>query len=326
MKKNIEIIISIPIHEAAEVACDQADNIKKYVPNTLIIFHICKSYSDVEKIELLRQKENVVINPIRLETAWGDIIETHICNFLYAKDNYEFKYFLLHSSNDMYVRRGIEKYIFRYKAGFNFREIENQNSYWIVAHAARKDLLLSKIANGGSKYASQIEGSFYAFDIMDEIVTTLQSYMPFEKAVESYTREEFFFSTVAAELLEYEQAGRPTTFSEVHRFDRIYQNYCINKEKLMGRKSGVTFADDFFRRCLFRSHVYRITKRDVYKIREEDVKYIQKNGCIDDGNGIIYMYDGTNVFSVKRVPRNLKNRLRKFINLIDEKEQLNVGN
>ncbi len=278
MKKYIEIIISIPIHEAAEVACNQADNIKKYVPNSLIIFHICKSYRNVEEIELLRQKENVVINPTRLETAWGNIIETHICNFLYAKDNYEFKYFLLHSSNDMYVRRGIEKYIFRYKAGFNYREIEDQNSYWIVAHAACKDLLLSKIANGGSKYASQIEGSFYAFEIMDEIVTTLQNHMPFEKAVESYTREELFFSTVAAEMLEHEQVGRPTTFSEVHRFDRIYQNYNIYKDKLIGKKSGMAFADDFLRRCLLRSQIYRIRKRDVYKISEKDVKYIQKKG------------------------------------------------
>lgn len=319
MKTHKEIIISIPIHEAAEVACNQADNIKKYVPNSLIIFHICKSYRNVEEIELLRQKENVVINPTRLETAWGNIIETHICNFLYAKNHYIFQYFLIHSSNDMYVRRGIEKYIFSYRAGFHFREIENQNSYWVVARAARKDRLLNKIADGGVKYASQIEGSFYAFDIMDEIVTTLQRYMPFEKAMEPYTREEFFFSTLAAGKLEREEIGRPTTFSEVHRFDRIYQNYCINKEKLTGKRSGMTYADNLFRRCLFRSHVYRITKRDVYKIREENIKYIQKNGCIDDGNGIIYLYDEANVFSVKRVPRNLENRLRKFINQIDER-------
>ncbi len=318
MKKNIKIIISIPIHEAAEVACNQADNIKKYVPNALIVFHICKSYGNNEEIALLRQKENVVINPIRLETAWGDIIETHISNFLYAKDHYVFQYFLMHSSNDMYVRSGIEEYIFRYKAGFNFREIENKNSYWIVAHAAREDMLLNRIANGGIKYASQIEGSFYSFDIMDEIVTVLQKHMPFKKSKKPYTREELLFSTVAAKLLEQGQVGRPTTFSEVHRFDRIYQNYCINKEKILGQKDGLVCIDDIFRRCLFRSKIYRITKKDIYRIKDKDVEYIQKNGCIDDGNGINYLYDGANVFSVKRVPRNLKNRLRRFINQVDE--------
>lgn len=319
MKKQIEIIISIPIHEKAEVACDQADNIKKYVPNAVIIFHISKSYRDVGKIELLRQKENAVINPVRLETAWGDITETHLCNFLYAKENYYFKYFLLHSSNDMYVRKGVENYIFKYKAGFHFREIDKQNSYWTVAHAAREDSLLSRIADGGLKYASQVEGSFYAFDIMDEIAAILQRYMPFEKPKEVYPREELFFSTPAAGLLERERVGRPTTFSEIHRFDRIYQNYCIYKEKLSGRKTKMDFVDDFLRRCLFRSHIYKITKRDVCKIREEDIHYIKKNGCVDDGNGMIYMYEGANVFSVKRVPRRLKNRLRKFINHIDER-------
>ena len=56
---------------------------------------------------------------------------------------------------------------------------------------------------------------------MQRIVDVIKNNYLSEESVEKYTREEFYFSTVASSFVDWSRIGRPTTFSEVHRFDRF---------------------------------------------------------------------------------------------------------
>ena len=312
----MKIAISIPIHEAIDVACDQANNLNAYIRNPVIIFHASKALESNEQLKELAKKKNVIVNPVHLKTDWGNIVEAHISNFKYLDMHTDFDYFMMHSSNDMYVRTGVDDYLSQYEAGFNFRKIDDVDSLWVVAAPAREDRVLQRLCGGETAYASQIEGSFYARNLMRKIVNRLETEMPFEETEVLYTREELFFSSIAAAFVEEDKVGRPTTFSEVHRFDRIFQKYSKTSNRIFCEQDSRfrTILDDLFRRVLFRSKIYAITRKDVDEIRGRNVSYIQKNGIVDDGQGKIYLYDGANVFSVKRVPRSTNNRLRKYIN------------
>lgn len=320
---EIKIVISIPIHEAVDVAINQAENIKKYVKNAIIIFHVSIEMANDPLLDTLANMNDVCINPIHLKTGWGKIVETHISNFKYADNHWNFEYFVMHSSNDMYVTTGLYEYISGYEAGFNMRTIDEKASLWVIAHAACSDDLLNRIRKDNKAYASQIEGSFYSRELMRDIVKQLEAEMPYDEPLLPYPREELFFSTVASTLVSSQMIGKPTTFSEVHRFDRIYQNYYKKSNCFFAKScsSNLKLAiDNLIRRALFRSRIYAIRKKDIKKIRARDAEYISKNGQIDDGQGLFHLYDKGNVFSVKRVPRTMSNPLRKYINRLDSKE------
>lgn len=319
--KKVKIVISIPFHEAIDVAIDQVNNIKKYVEDCIIVLHASKSLENNPDLLKLNAITDVFINPIKLETSWGEIIETHIANFEYAESNWDFEYFVMHSSNDMYVRKGLYSYICKYEAGFNHRSVENADSLWVVAEPARNDEVLNRLRGQNKAWASQIEGSFYSRELMHEIVNRLHLEMPFKKASMPYTREELFFSTMASKILKDQPVGKPTTFSEVHRFDNIYQKYYQKSNSLFkshSKDKGKEALDKLVKIALRRSGLYSIRKHDIQQILKQNAEYIKQNGRIDDGQGAFFMYDGSNVFSVKRVPRSMKNSLRKYINQINE--------
>ena len=109
----MKIAISIPVHEKKDVVLDQIMNIKFYIENPVIVLHISKDFYENEHGDFheLKEIKNVYINPENLETGWGNILLTHVSNYYYIKGMVEFDYFILHASNDMYLKTGIEDYI-----------------------------------------------------------------------------------------------------------------------------------------------------------------------------------------------------------------------
>lgn len=323
----MEIAISIPVHEKPDVIIDQIKNIKKYVSNVIIVLHISKVFYEHYDDADLYNIENVFINPEHLLTEWGNIISAHLSNFLFIKSKTDFDYFVMHSSNDMYIKYGLSDYIKKFDAGFQIRKITQPNTQWWPSNVAYKDKQIKNIClktGQAMMIASQVEGSFYRTEIMERIVgIILQCYKPEESKVQ-YTREEFYFSTVASSIIDWEKVGRPTTFSEVHRFDRKLWK---SREKMRRLYFLTNFIipQKFYNKLerihndiLFKSKFYKITKKDIRCLRKNANKATDENRFLDDGSGSFQLYDEGNIFSVKRVPRDCKNSIRQFIKNLKE--------
>lgn len=316
----MKIVFSIPIHEYPEVAMNQAENIKKFVPDAQIIFHICREFYNNFSDLILKNLSFVHINPEHMDTSWGNIIHAHLSNFKFAYENLDFDYFVLQSSNDMYVRKGIENYISKYDAGFNHR-IVKENSLWWPANKAVKDIYLKNIMEScelNEIFASQVEGTFYKKDYFKTIYNVISEKYEKSESELNYTREEIYFSTIAVKYEQEKKIGFPVTFSKVHKKDKMH--WKIIKVTALLKKlfsfelcqKGIRKVEFILKTKIFNDEFYRLKIRDVKKIQKPDLKFIVKNSFINDGFGKIRLYDG-NLFSVKRVKRDMKDKVRKYI-------------
>lgn len=327
--EKMRIVVSIPVHEKPEVINDQIKNIKKYIKKPIIVLHVSRFFYDSYKESEINVDDDVYVNPTHLQTKWGDIYRTHVSNYKYIKNKLEFDYFLLQASNDCFVKKGIENYISKYEAGINYRILRQHDSRWWPCSCANDDIALKKIMNqiGVTRIiASQVEGSFYRKDIFDYIVNILDQFIT-QEDIENfnfYGREEVYFSTIAQKVVDFSRCGCPTTFSEVHRFDcliwhiRNMLDFFYNKGgKLLMKRNSMDRIENKINDLLFESRIYRIRERDIKAIRSNNTKYLRHNSFLNDYPGYFRLYENENVYSVKRVPRDIENHIRKYINNLD---------
>ncbi|WP_026654814.1 hypothetical protein [Butyrivibrio sp. AE3003] len=220
--------ISIPVHEKQDVVINQIQNIKKYVPNSVVVIHLDDNFKECDKLIKYADSEGYLfINPHRLSCEWGNIIDAHISNFIYLRDCVEFDYIMFHASNDMYILPGVEDYVKNYDAGFHIHPIYKVSRWWPSAYALEDPVLKEILKLIGAEYpvATQIESSFYKKELFSKIVSIIEKARKHvvqndQKYKKKYTREEVYFSTIAYKLLSNSKIGYPTTYSEVHDFDR----------------------------------------------------------------------------------------------------------
>lgn len=329
MGEKMRIVVSIPVHEKPEVINDQIRNIKKYIQKPVVVLHVSESFYEKYNESEINTGDDVYINPTHLQTQWGGIYQTHVSNFQYIKNKLDFDYFLLQASNDAFVKKGIENYISQYKAGINCRVLWQHDSRWWPCSCANDDFALKKIMNllGVTRIiASQVEGSFYQKDIFDYIADVLNQAITQEdiKKFNFYSREEVYFSTIAQKVVDFSQCGYPTTFSEIHRFDRMIWNirnildFFYNRGlKIFIKRRFVENIENKINDLLFESRIYKIRKCDIDAIRSNDIKKLKNNSFLDDYPGYFQLYDRNNIYSVKRVPRNIEDNIRKYINNLD---------
>ena len=321
-------ILSIPVHEKPEVINDQIKNIVKFFPEAAIVLHISASFFDKYSISEIEKNSKVYINPEHLTTSWGDIVLPHLSNFNYIpRLGIDYDYFVMHSSNDMYIRYGVSEYISRYEAGFNLKYMRQADTYWWPCHLAWEDpwLKLLMIRAGQTKIvASQVEGSFYSKEIIGKIMNVLQGSIDAgdaDKKKGHYPREEFFFSTIAETLVPYTKMSNPYVFSEVHRFDGELWAFYKRFDCLYNKWGHFIISRRFYDKLKavyngkkFDKGGYKITAKDVDAIRSNDPKITDKYEWLDNGKSVDLIYNGTSsLYAVKRVPRDIDDKLRVYI-------------
>lgn len=319
-ENNTKIAISIPVHEKPDVIVDQILNIKTYCKNPIIVLHISKSFFDTYTVDSFQNIPEVYINPEHLDTKWGSIIHTHISNYFYIKDLVEFDYFIMHSSNDMYIKKGIEDYIIKYDAGFCRRKVLHTNTMWWVGNEAWKDQQLRTIMGkiGQNRIiGSQLEGSFYKKSLANNIMEILKENYQVSDG-NMLGAEEIYFATIAECFVEIGKVGYPTTYSEVHVFDRTLWKVRVITRKLYRyflrffvSESNYYKIEDWYNDKMFQSRFYKINKRTINGIRRHDIK--KKKCILNDYPAYFQLYDPKYVFSVKRIPRDYDDKIRSYI-------------
>ncbi|ADL32892.1 hypothetical protein bpr_I0142 [Butyrivibrio proteoclasticus B316] len=332
----MKVAISIPVHEKPDVVIDQINNIKKYVPDAVLVIHVSselKEYADLERF--IANENSVYMNPEHLMCGWGKIIDAHISNYKYLRSITDFDYIMFHASNDMYIRKGVEKYISQFDAGFHVHKVFKISRWW-PSVCALEDPVVAEILHlidEDSIVATQVESSFYSRVLFDEIVETIENAraltaqntrLNYEK---NYTREEVYFSTIANHLMLERglHRGFPTTYSEVHDFDRalwkkqhvtwgIYHRLGLNK--LIPRASYDKFEKDYSDRFAEKNKT-ALTVHKVKKLIKNPSAFLKTHLFLNDSVARYRLY-GEEIFSVKRVPRDINNPLRVYINELKE--------
>lgn len=286
-------LISLPIHERPEVVADQLENIKRFMPSSLVMIHISKGFQgDVTGLQDLiswQYQGFAFINPERLNTAWAGMIQSHLSNFKAAVDaELDFTHFAMHASNDMFVKLGAEEYIEKHGCGVQQFPC-SPDMMWTPRRRATWDPQLHAIMDdiGATKmHGSQIEGTFYTKSIFEDIhglfrknfdVNKIEQYGTKDDNDHNntlYAREELYFSIIASEIVRGKLA-RPYLFSEV----------------MTGVKTTPVLIDQI----------------RTNEVNDEDC--VEKRIC----DPHYRLYDKENLYAVKRVARDLRDPLRRYI-------------
>ncbi len=215
-----KILFSIPVHERQDIINNHIENILNKNPNSNIILHVNKSFKTFNFNDTILKYKNVYINPNNHNYIYGKgLLWIHISNFVEAiKININFKYFCIISSNEMFIKEGLIKYIEKHKNGAQIVE-NNNNIIWhnfrkgiendVVVMQMLKDLRINTI------YGGQTEGQFYEKNIFQYISDVYLKYFG-NKELSTFETEEILVQTIFKGLdIEY---GLPFTL----------QNYSTN--------------------------------------------------------------------------------------------------
>lgn len=123
-----KVIVSIACHEQPLVIQDQLQNIRKFVPNSQVVLHSSLDSGSNFKNQLLNLSNNefkdfMFVNNVSIPTHAPDeagnvknLTTVHAENFKYISSLInDFDIFTVNTSNDMFVRKGINKLFEEFK-------------------------------------------------------------------------------------------------------------------------------------------------------------------------------------------------------------------
>ena len=149
-----DIIFSINVHEKKDFLIKQIKNIDDYVSlNYIIVINANEyMYNEISNCEFIKSKDNIVLNPNYLEKKrfHGSLTEGIYLNMKFAMDNYQFKYFIILSSRNMFYNNlTSENYnsLPKISSGKTYKEL-NVNSWhwrWFLRTKLSKYIIKNKL-------------------------------------------------------------------------------------------------------------------------------------------------------------------------------------
>ena len=279
------VYISLPVHTQPAAIVSQLNNFAWFFPEATVVLHLSAearfSLAQLDTALAAGGCANVVLNPRRSSTAWGDIVPAHLANIAWIR---RFgcaspSHICLHASNDMLVRPGLARHLARCGNLFNRRVILPDGA-WRFGAAALADTALRTLCRrlgGAAVIGSQVEGSCYQADLLFDIAERIGA-LPQQRPPAPYPREEVWFST-AAHGLAASAAGTPYIYSEIHRFDRVFWRVLEAVNPVIGTRSA---ASHFIRRVIeylmIKNGFHRITTACVDAIAAVDRGH--HHGCV----------------------------------------------
>ena len=214
--------ISIPVHESADVAIDQIRNIRAaYGGDAFVVLHRSAHFRPPERLYgnrdyNLYDKDDVFVNPVSLPTEYHrGLVHVHNANFRFAASVADFDVFVLHASNDLYVRKGAASRLASARNACMLREVRLP-SWWGWSEAALADPELRdmmRYAGLNTVYHTQPEGIFFEKDVFREMVAIIDRWFEYGRGP-SLPREELYYSTLAPKLAD-SLSATPLVWSEV---------------------------------------------------------------------------------------------------------------
>ena len=275
-----KLLFSIPVHENQSVINNQIENILNNNPNSKIILHINQSFKNF--VPSLTKYNNIILNPNRYNYIYSKgLLWIHISNFLESiKQNIDFNYFIILSSNEMFIRKGLILYIEEVKNGVQL--IKNDiNVDW---HNFKKNIEketqifnLLKDLKMDTFYGGQTEGQFYEKKIFFKISDIYLKYFG-NNEINNFETEEIVIQTIFK------------SFDINHGLPFTLQNYSNNlvfDEKLIEsiKKNKIIIPNNQIKGNLYSPHINQDCK-SIYSIKRVDRtfnnirNYLSQNGFV----------------------------------------------
>ena len=264
-----KLLFSIPVHENQEIINNQIENILNFNLNCKIILHVNKSF---KKFDYNQTKyDNVFINTNNYNYIYGKgLLFIHISNFLEViKKDIDFDYFIIISSNEMFIRNGLISYIEKVKNGVQIIKYDINISWHNFHKNIDKNVDIIKLLkdlNLDTFYGGQTEGQFYTKSNFQKISDIYLKYFGY-KEINTFETEEILPQTIFKSFnIEY---GLPFTL----------QNYSNN----------IIFTEEFIENIINNKIIieYKPIKNNLSS------PHIKKN-C-------------ESIYSIKRIDRNFNN-------------------
>ena len=250
-----KLLFSIPVHEKQDIINNQIENILNFNPKSKIILHVNKSFIPTHVAGLDSGKANsikesktfdakltkykgVYVNSksFNYEFAKG-LLFIHINNFLEAIHlKLDFEYFIIISSNEMFIKKGLISYIEQFKNGAQIVKFDT-NIDWHNFHKNIQNdsniLSLLNDLNLDSFYGGQTEGQFYQKHNFQKIAEIYLKHFG-ARELSNFETEEIACQTIFKSFnIEY---GLPFTlqnYSNNITFDEIFINKVINNTTII---------------------------------------------------------------------------------------------
>jgi len=199
-----KVVISIPVHEEYDVIIEHLYNIKKFVPNSSVVIHVSgdshislfnmlnrsaenefKNFLYVNDKQYLTYSKNDAGNVRGLSTV-------HSSNFRYINNLIDFDVFALETSNDMFVRFGVETLWNNYECGVTLTTSSVED--WRATDKVANDLITDMCRFVDIKAMKKFpqEGSFYPRDVFKQV-----SDIVLDGLKELWSAEEMIIPTLA---------------------------------------------------------------------------------------------------------------------------------
>lgn len=106
MKTEVDLVISINVHENIDFLRKQLKNLRKFVNVNYVVILNCGTamYNVLQQEDLDR---NIIINPDYFDKRWnhGSLLKGMYSNLKYAFSHYAYKIFLIMSSRELFYRK-----------------------------------------------------------------------------------------------------------------------------------------------------------------------------------------------------------------------------
>ena len=263
--ESSDILFSIPVHEKQDIINNHIENILNYNPNSNIIIHINKSYKNFNP--LLTSYKNVYINKNSFNYQYSKgLLWIHINNFLEAiRLNILFKYFVIISSNEMFIKYGLNKYINKFKNGLQIVKydplIKWHNFQKNIEKTNEMKSLLKDI-NLNTFYGGQTEGQFYEKDIFQKISNIYIKHYE-SKELNSFETEEVIAQTIFQSFnINY---GLPITLQNYSN-NIIFSDFFIEQLRL----DNIIIPNNFINETLLESAHINQDCKSIFSIKRVD--------------------------------------------------------
>lgn len=204
---SYKICFSIPCHEQPKCVISMCKNINHLAPNSAVVLHANKNSGKEfynELIKISQEFDNVFINDNQVAVEWGNgmLLNAFLSNYKFAKNNIDFEYYWLDTSNSLVVNPYIENVVDNYDYGIGLFE-QTPSTDWCWTPFIINDSQLIKLANKCNNnnpllFGGPIEGAFFKKDLFDQIFLYLEEFL--ELPPGPYPREETFIHTAVGNL------------------------------------------------------------------------------------------------------------------------------
>jgi hypothetical protein len=282
MFDKFKICISIAVHERPDVIVDQINNFRYFYDNNVaIVLHVSKQFRDIRinlacRDTVFYLKDDVFINPLSYKTnRKKDLVQIHNANYEYARKLFDFDYYVIHSSNDMYVRKGVVNYISKKQNGLHQTPLSPEME-WLPGRLSFGDRMLKNMMDYTGlreRYGTQAEGLFFQKEVFGEMKKVIDKFYE-ELAIDGYYREEMYYSTLLKKFVG--SIGTPFVYSEV-----VGGRRKIDRDLIMSLAQGNYHEDEYSNngigayRCYDFDNIYAV-KRIARKYNDANRRCIRK--------------------------------------------------